>query len=300
MPTHALRFVVQRCLRAFVIVTLVVPTCGVARSAVAAPDPASPSAADEPHQLARSLFDQGLAAYTDQDFPEASRWWSLAYDAMSGNPDLEAARHVLALDLGQAHFKAYTQGRNQADLENARRHLQEYVGWIDRAGHFPSHEELEDRARAQDQLASIVVMEAHPRSSPAEPSLAGESPSILDASPRKQKPAKPLIVSGAVFLSLAIVSGVAAPILAVQVRRAEERYVECDLLYSYDPSCAADAVRRGSAFSAAMLGTVVSSITLAVVGTPLLAVGLVRRRHNLRLQPTATFHQTGLTLSGRF
>jgi len=294
-------------LRRLVILSMVVPTVGQVRTARASASPEAtleptttavptlldPAASTGPvHEasapvgsppdlrLARSLFEQGSAAYMGEDFVAAARFWSLAYDVMRGTAELDPARHVLALDLGQAQLKAHAQGGTAGDLANARRHLQEYVDWVERPSHFPTTNELEDRARAQDLLASIAVLEAHPRVVPE--MYAVSRPSLMeDTRTRRKPPAKGLIISGSFFVGLASALGIATGALALDMSR-RPSYDWIDGRY------------------VAMWGTSGASIGCVLLGMPLLITGLVRRRRQHRAIPKITIHDTGFVLSGRF
>ena len=117
--------------------------------------------------VARAMFERGLAAYEASDYRAAVLHWSSAYDLMAAEPALARARRVLAYDLGQAHMRAYDVDGDRSHLTQAGPLLEDYIAWVDRPAHTMSDEEREDRARAEEMLARIDILQGHrPRRRP--------------------------------------------------------------------------------------------------------------------------------------
>lgn len=246
-------------------------------------------------RLSRSVFSQGLTAYSAGDYTEAARWWGLAYDMMADKPELVDARHVLALDLGQAELNAYEQDHLAIHLISARTRVEEYLAWVARPDHFMTADEREDQTRAVDMLTRIATLTASSPSpgvdaAPSPPSAAaasGDDQLHRDLT-RKAKSAKRLIIAGSVFTTGALAGAVAS----IVMRARSQTYYRQVLMGGDFPPATDAATDRPPALLAA-------TTILAAIGIPMLSVGIARRkrvRRQLELTPMAA----GFAFNGRF
>lgn len=257
--------------------------------------------------LSRAHFKSGLAAYEREDYYGAIDHWEQAHALMESVPELIGPRHIMQLDLAQAHMRAYDRDARREHLDSARGLLESYVAWLDRPGHTLTPAEREDRPRALAMLSRIDI-EALSMSRPPPPPR-------VDAAPKRAQPVAPvvsrrtargMIIGGGVSLGVAV-AGVAGMIAGMSAsRRAEHDYevAQGESINRGDvpPGGPAldEADRRGRQANAAIIasGTVIA--VGAVVGIPLLAAGLVARRRHIRATPTAGRGYAGAQLGFAF
>jgi len=245
-------------------------------------------------RLARSLFNQGLTAYSAGDFKEAARWWGLAHDMMAGKPELVDARHVLALDLGHAELKAYEKDHLPIHLVSARTRVEEYLTWIQRPEHLLTGDEREDQSRAFEMLTRIAALSASSPTTLEPASIVPNAPPtpgdrLQGDLARRAKSAKRLIISGSVFTTAAIMSAIATIVFGTRYQ-GPQSYSSPEMPAFQPPQDSEDEQMR-----AALVATTV----FATIGVPMLTVGLVRRK-NVRRQLELTPMAGGFVFHGRF
>ncbi len=285
-------------------------------AATLAPEPAAEVApeqgvADAAHpavELSRAHFRRGLAAYEAGDYADAVTHWTQAHALMATEPELTAARHVLELDLGQAHVRAFERDGDRTHLATARPLLEAFVAWVDRPEHALTTAERDDRARATSMLARIdiegTIATPRPTTTPAD----GHTHASRADAPRfDRKQAGRMMIAGGVVLGLGVAATIGVAALLPRARRIEHDYEQ--LLDSSsdggapDPQAAArldDLDRRGRGINRGVIGLAVVAAVGVVVGVPLLAVGGAARRRNARLGPTASAHELGVSFAMRF
>ncbi|MBC8071845.1 MAG: hypothetical protein IAG13_26195 [Deltaproteobacteria bacterium] len=296
--------------------TSAAPPMPDATASLPVPEPSEHSsiAPDDPAlALSRAHFESGLAAYQTGNYALAITQWTQAHAVMASVPALTGPRHVLGLDLGQAHLRAYDRDGDPRHLEVAQPLLRGYIEWVDRTDHELTDVEREDRPRALDMLARIDAEQrglapvpaitrpaASPVGSPA-------SPSRMDA-----KTSRRLVIAGSVTLGVAVLSAVTALALMPSAGRIEYEYeqLQAEALERY-PNYPADGAaeyasrfdeinRRGHATNAAIIAMGSISVITLVTGVPLLATGLVARKRNLSMSPNLSRNYAGAQLGFRF
>lgn len=282
----------------------------LAQPAAAAPEASAP--VDTPEEnpalgLSRAHFKSGLAAYEREDYYGAIDHWEQAHALMASVPELIGPRHIMQLDLAQAHLRAHDRDGRRAHLDSARELLESYVAWLDRPGHTLTPAEREDRPRALAMLARIDV-----ESSVAAPP---PPPRVVDAPRHRPQPAAPsvsrrtargMIVGGSVSLGLAG-AGVAGLIVGTMAsHRAEHDYelAQSKAIEAGSPNgrsqAAIDADRRGARANGLIIASATFIALGTIVGIPLLGAGLVARRRNLRAAPTVGRGYAGAQLGFAF
>ncbi|HWB76813.1 MAG TPA: hypothetical protein VG755_17725 [Nannocystaceae bacterium] len=237
----------------------------------------------------RAHFRDGLAAYERNDFAGAIMHWEQARDAMGGVPELDDARHVLELDLGRAHLRAYDRGGERHHLEAARALIEAYLQWIDREGHELSAAEREDRPRALTMLARIDIASEDSFTVPSPPSPRVDpqpdpEPVVQrDLSPRL---ARRFVIAGSTALGLAAAGlvGTVAGFRIATVTRNEYDRTAADL--PVDQAKLDALVPRNRRALALGVGSLMVMLVGTAVGIPLVVKG-ARGRRNARLRPLA-------------
>ncbi|HWB81679.1 MAG TPA: hypothetical protein VG755_42245, partial [Nannocystaceae bacterium] len=126
----------------------------LAQPTAAEPEASAPAEESEAPQenpalgLSRAHFKAGLAAYEREDYADAIGHWEQAHALMQSVPELIGPRHIMQLDLAQAHMRAYDRDGRREHLDSARGLLESYIAWLDRPGHRLTPDEREDRPRA--------------------------------------------------------------------------------------------------------------------------------------------------------
>lgn len=280
---------------------------------VEAPAPASDAVsetADPAVELSRAHFRRGLTAYEAGDYGEAVTHWTQAHALMATEPELTAARHVLELDLGQAHVRAFEADGDRAHLTAARPLLEGYVAWLDRPGHALTTAERDDRTRATSLLARVDIegTAAIPAPAPT-PAAVVHTParsSRADTPALDRRQANRMMIGGGVVLGIGVAAAIGAVALMPRARRLESEYesvVDAAGGGFFDDATQAqlrEIERRGAAVNRGSIGLAAVAVAGLVVGVPLLAVGGAARRRNARLGATASAHDVGVSFAMRF
>ncbi|MBK8715081.1 MAG: hypothetical protein IPN32_10065 [Deltaproteobacteria bacterium] len=266
------------------------------------PEPAVADAADPAVELSRAHFRRGLAAYEAGDYGEAVTHWTQAHALMATEPELNAARHVLELDLGQAHVRAFERDGDRTHLATARPLLEGFVAWVDRPQHALTTAERDDRARAISMLARIDIEGAAviPAPTPTAPDARAKPRTArTDAPALDRRQAGRMMIAGGVVLGLGVAAAIGVVALMPRARRIESDY-ELASEASGGSVPGADEMahledlgQRGRAVNRGVLGLATVAAVGVLVGVPLLAVGGAARRRNARLAPTAGAHELG-------
>jgi hypothetical protein len=273
----------------------------------ATPATATAETESQTASLSRSLFERGLAEYEAGDYEAAVLHWSSAYDLMASDAGLARARRVLAFDLGQAHMRAYDVDSDRAHLTAARPLLQDYMAWVDRPAHTMSSDEREDRARAEEMLARVDILQGAPPPPEAAPRHADE-PSPLPPPPSKQRNGTGLIVGGAVSMTLGVGLLACTGIFVARGRRAEADYVAAQDELTGNPNGteATNDLQRaefdGAQANAGMIGCATIGSLMLAGGVAMVTTGAVLRKRARRLAVAPTFSRTeaGAVLRVRF
>lgn len=278
-------------------------------TAEAAPEVAVSDEADDSSTagLARALFERGLASYEDGDYGSAATHWQSAYALMASDPALAKARRVLAFDLGQAHMRAYDVDGDRSRLGEARPLLEDYVAWVDRPGHTMSDDEREDRARAEEMLARITILEGAPPS-PQSVAPATPRPDAPLRAPERHRNGTGLIIGGSVSLTLAVALAAGAITFSVRGRRAEIEFEEAQANLQSDPGnpeLVNDRDRaefEGTQSRSGLIATSTLSALMGVGGIALIVTGakMRQRARNLAVTPAMGPGFAGAVVRGRF
>ena len=261
-------------------------------------DPVTPSSEpvttppdDSPAKAeSRAHFREGLAAYERNDFAAAITHWEKARDAMFGVPELDDARHVLELDLGRAHLRAFDRGGERHHLEAARALIEAYLQWIDRSDHELSDAEREDRPRALTMLARIDIASEDSLVVPTPPAPRIESPPPPEPVIQQElspQLARRFLIAGSTTLGVAAagIVGSAAGFRSAAVTRTEYGNTASELPVDH---ARLDSLVRTNRTA---MGLGVASLMIALIGTaagiPLAVMG-ARGRRNARLRPMAS------------
>jgi hypothetical protein len=272
------------------------------------PEVAAESASDTSAVgLARALFERGLASYEAGDYGGAAAHWSSAYELMASDPSLVKSRRVLAFDLGQAHMRAYDVDGDRSRLGKARPLLEDYVAWVDRPGHTMSDDEREDRARAEEMLARIDILEGAPPSprSVAAPTPPEDAPS---RPPERRRTGTGFIVGGSVSLTLGVALAAGAITFAVRGREAERDFADAEMNLVSDPGNAEfinardKAEFNGKQANAGIITMSTLSALMGVGGIAMIVTGakMRQRARNLALAPAMAPGFAGAVVRGRF
>ncbi len=281
--------------------------------------PAAAATADNPAvALSRAHFQSGLAAYEREDYAEAISQWEQAHALMGSVPELIGPRHIMQLDLGQAHLRAYDRDGDAAHLGSARGLLESYVAWLDRPGHTLTPSEHEDRPRAVNMLARVDILSASTPGAQPLPPPRVERRTQVDRKPKSvtpivsRKAARGMIIGGGVSLGLGV-AGIAGILVGMRFAvRAEHDYevAQANALDrnpsfpngATDAELAAteDADRRGRVANRGVIASATFAALGLLVGIPVLAAGLVARRRHLRAAPAVARGYAGAQVGFSF
>lgn len=254
------------------------------------PASAAPSVdASEAQATSRALFRDGLAAFERDDVATAIQHWTNALAAIEHVPELEDARHVLELALGQAHVRAYELDGERAHLRIARPLIASYLDWSGREGHELTDAEREDRPRALTLLARVdILLEPRTtatRTTPKREPL-GEPRRETPSAEAQRRSATAMIAGGGVAIGLATLAlaGTFGGFGRAQVTRNEYTASVIAMQREEEPQ---SQERLDSLIEANKRGVILGAMSVIVlvagtaVGVPLLVKGM-RTRQRIR------------------
>jgi len=270
------------------------------------------TSAASPREVAHAQFKTGLARYEMGDYAGAIESWTLAHELMAPDADAAQSRHVLGLDLAQAHVRAYRIDGDRSHFDPAERLIDDYIAWVDRPGHTMDAAEQEDRPRALEMLAFLEDQRAARAGAPVvtvtpPPRVVAPAPADAPApAPRglSRRTANILIGTGAASLALGVGSVAAAVAFGFRGPRLEMEHerIQADIAMTGETSSPEleENIRKGRRNNAATIASITGATVFTVAGVALLTTGLVKRRRLLRATPAVAAGYGGLTITGRF
>ncbi|MEM6990898.1 MAG: hypothetical protein AAF721_10385 [Myxococcota bacterium] len=268
----------------------------------AAPEAGPPEAAPNPAiDSARSLFAAGLDRYDRADYAGAVVEWTAAYEAMAGVPELEASRHVLQFDLGQAQMRAYELDADAARLADAKPLLTSFLSWLARPGHTMTVGERHDRERARELLRQIDDASAPAAATTVEVNVNPAPRPLPQPIPPPHLPDPPspsgtgLLVGGGLALGGAVASIASAFAFGASGRRAEQAFEEAP-----SEAEAREAVEQGRRSNVGRIVSVASAVAFTGAGAAMLAVGAKRRKRHISAGAALSPSMAAVSFSMRF
>lgn len=281
-------------------------------SVAAAPAPIDAPAVDGPQEAdpagpARAHFAAGLRAYEIGQYDTAAEEWTAARASLADLPDHAHERQVLAFDLARAHLRAYELDGAADRLSRIVNLLDGYLAYLRIRQEQLTATERQDYVRASEMLAEAARLRDREPPPPAPAALVVAPAPVVDrppppADPRAPQRAKREIIAGGVVLGLGVASIATSIGLMSRAAALEEEYEVDQQRHRDDPSYTGDPdiARRGTANNRAIIGLACVGVAGTIVGTALLATGLVGRRRARAVALSGGPGQLGLSLAGRF